>query len=255
MPSSTSLEFDKLPLVEAAVRFSFDKSLQADFRTARAVLDKLPKFNNLDLPSQIELPPGIQQPALVVGPNVPSAFSLTGHEEGITLTLQPQLLAARWQRTRDSADYPRYGALRESLNDLFKAMPEPTAPVAVVNIVYVNFIPTKDPGSRFIEKYFADIAQVGLFKSAPKVQQFTAAWRASATIDLRVDLRHATRNSADGQRLLTAAGSRIQPGDNAFSRLDEVHDELQRCFLELISDDAKAEWSYSEPHGKERANE
>ncbi len=251
MPSSTSLEFDRLPLVEASVRFSFDSPLEVDFRAAQAVLEKLTKFNNLDLPSHIEVPPGIEQPLLVASPNVPNAFSLTGHEQDIALTLQRQLLGAKWQRTRESAEYPRYGLLRESLSELVAAMEESIVPVAVVNVVYVNFIQTKDPGSRFIERYFADVAQVGLFKGAARVQQFTAAWRASATIDLRVDLRQATRNRADGQRLLTVAGSRIQPEDNAFSRLDEVHDQLQQCFLELISDDAKAEWGYRETHAEE----
>ena len=254
MATATSLEFDKLPLVEAAVRFSFDSALEVDFRAAQAVLDKVTKFDNLDLPSQIEVPPGIENALLVVGPNVPNAFSLTGHAQGITLTLQRQLLAAKWQRTPESAEYPRYDLLRESLSELCKAMPGSIARVAVVNIVYVNFIPTKDVGARFIQKYFGEVAQVGLFKDAARVQQFTAAWRASPTIDLRVDLRHAVRNKADGQRLLTAGGSRIQPEDDPFSRLDEVHDELQRCFLELISDEAKREWGYRETRANEPAN-
>ena len=75
MATATSLEFDKLPLVEAAVRFSFDSALEVDFRAAQAVLDKVTKFDNLDLPSQIEVPPGIENALLVVGPNVPNAFS------------------------------------------------------------------------------------------------------------------------------------------------------------------------------------
>lgn len=251
MPSSTSLQFDKLPLVEAAVRFSFDNPLEVDFRAAQTILGKLAKFDNLDLPSQIEVPPGIEQPLLVAGPNVPNAFSLTGHEEGVTLTLQRQLLAAKWQLTREFCRYPRYALLRESLRELVDAMQETAASVAVVNIVYVNFIPTKNVGASFVKKYFAEIAQVGLFKDAAKVQQFTAAWRASPTIDLRVDLRHAKRNQADGQRLLTAGGSRIQPEDNPFSMLDEVHDKLQQCFLEMISDEARLEWEY----GRTRAEE
>jgi len=255
MATTTSLEFDKLPLVEAAVRFSFDRALEVDFRAAQAVLDKLTKFDSLDMPSQIEVPPGIEHPMLVAGPNFPNAFSLTGHDEGIRLTLQRQLLAAKWERTHESSEYPRYDLLRESLSELFKAMPGSIAPVAVVNIVYVNFIPTKDVGARFIKKFFSEIAQVGLFKDAARVQQFTTAWCASSTIDLRVDLRNAVRNKADGQLLLTAAGSRIQPEDDPFSRLDEVHDELQRCFRELISDDAKREWGFRETDGESHASE
>lgn len=255
MATATSLEFDKLPLVEAAARFSFDSPLEVDFRAAQAVLDKLTKFDNLDLPNQIEVPPGIEQHSFAIGPNVANAFRLTGHAQGITVTLQRHLLAAKWQQSPESAEYPRYGLLRESLSELFNAIQKPIAPVAVVNIVYANFIPTSDVSAGFIKKYFAEIAQVGLFKNAAKVQQFTAAWRASSTIDLRVDLRHIVRNKTDGQRLLTAGGSRIQPEDNPFARLDEVHDELQRCFLELISDDAKRDWGYRETHAEEPASQ
>ena len=90
-----------------------------------------------------------------------------------------------------------------------------------------------------------------MLQDAARAQQVTAAWRSSATIDLRVDLRHAVRNKAEGQRLLTAGGSRIQPEDDPFSVLDEVHAKLQQCFLELISDEARLEWGYRETHGEE----
>lgn len=238
------LQFDNLPLTEVALRLSFEVAQAVDFKVAKQLLEELDGFNDIDLPPDFDVPPGIAA-TWEVGPTTPCAFRLSGHKQGINLTIQRQMIAARWE-AKSGAKYPKYPALRVAISDLLIAVRKLglDAPVAVVNMVYINFIPTAVVGDAFLRKYFSDRAQCGLFKGSTKIQQYTAAWRASSTIDLRVDLRHATRNKSEGQRLLTAGGSRIQPEDDPLHHLDEVHGALRDCFNKLVSDEAKVDWEF-----------
>ena len=114
----------------------------------------------------------------------------------------------------------------------------------IANMTYVNFIRVENP-----RPYLKDVHLTGTTIRAKTVQEQIVAWQAQNGVDLRFEVRSAERTAGaereGGYLLTTAAGRKLDPEDDAFARLDDVHYELQVLFADLISDRAKDEWGFS----------
>lgn len=250
------LQFENLPLIEAAVRVTFAKEHGLTLDLGSQMIERLkPDFTKLDLAPNVEAPPGISVNAVMASPaHMPLALVLTGNETGISLKLQRQLIAARWeiQLGDTPPPYPRYAALRDSLLHAIEAIRscQTTSRIAVVNMLYVNFIKTESADGECVSSYLSEIVRPPAIVNAERVQQTLGAWRDKDGIDVRFELRHATAtindNAADGFRLMTAAGIMLPEGADHAQQVDRVHDRLQVLFRDIISDHAKSEWGYRE---------
>ena len=250
------LQFENLPLIEAAVRVTFAEEHGLTLDLGSQMIDRLkPGFTKLDLAPNIEAPPGISVNAVMASPaHMPLGLVLTGNETGISLKLQRQLIAARWELQLGGTPppYPRYAALRDSLLNAIEAIRscQTTSRIAVVNMLYVNFIKTESPDGQCVSSYLSEKVRPLAIANAERVQQALGAWRDQDGIDVRFDFRHATAtiddDAVDGFRLVTAAGIMLPEGADHVPHVDLVHDRLQVLFRDIISKDAKLEWGYSE---------
>ena len=253
--SETRLDFGKLPLIEAAVRASFSAPVPLTYGVVNAVADRLkPSFPALSEPQQLEIAPGVGPSPTEFGPpHLPGAV-YGGHTAGLTVSVHPQVVVARWvkQHVPLETDYPRYSALRDALWTAVEAFRQGVGDefpgVTVVNMSYVNFLPGSVPAS--VMSYFSDQAQLGAMAQARKVRKLEAAWSETEGLDVRFAIEQVTANLGgkieEGYRLTTAAGIRLAESLDAKSALERVHGTLQSFFLKLISEHAKKEWQLQE---------
>lgn len=253
----TSLQFDNLPLVEAAVRVSLGASLQLSFAAIYDVHDGLrQEFPSISEAEQVEVAPGLAESETRFGIGIVPGAVFCGHSAGITVTLQPQVIIARWFRKSSLSDspYPRYGALRDALwrtVDLLRKHGDDTPPVAVVNMSYVNFIPSNRPD--IVREYFSEVAQIKVLDGAKVLRKLEAGWKLASDVDVRFCLEQTAAKMPDGitagYRLTTAAGIKLGPTQAAKESLELVHDTLQGLFRDLISSRARDEWQLREVPG------
>lgn len=250
------LDFGNLPLIEAAVRVSFHGSVPLSYDIVNLVADQLKAtFPQLTEPKQIEIAPGIGPSPTEFGPAFLPGAVYSGHAAGLTLSVHPQVIVARWVKRSEPGerDYPRYPALRDALWSAVEAFRKASGDkypgIGIVNMSYVNFLPSSDPGS-VLKDYFSDQVQVGAMNSARCVRKLEAAWSESDDLDTRFAIEQVTARLADsvteGYRLTTAAGLRLAESLDAKSALEKIHNVLQEFFLKLISERAKKEWKLSQ---------
>ncbi len=246
------LNFDNLPLIEAAVRATFHGSVPLSYDIVNSVADRLkPSFPQLTEPKQIEIAPGVGPSPVEFGPAYLPGAVYSGHAAGLALSVHPQVIVARWVKrsATSESNYPRYPALRDALwsavEAFRKAAGDKFPGTAIVNMSYVNFLPSPDPAS-VLKDYFSDEVQLRAMDSARQVRKLEAAWSESDDLDIRFAVEQVTARLADsvtpGYRLTTAAGVRLAESVDAKSALEKVHDVLQDFFLKLISEQAKKEW-------------
>ncbi|MCH8149248.1 MAG: hypothetical protein IH987_14905 [Planctomycetes bacterium] len=256
MSTNPGLEFDNLPLVEAAVRASFNGPSALTYSLINAIATTLKSsFPQLTESKQFEAVPGAGQFQAEIGPAYLPGAVYAGHTSGITLSVQPQVIVARWVKhpSLNEQKYPRFGELRRALWNAVEAFRKASGNefpgIAVVNMSYVNFIPASDP-SAVLKTYFAEKTRLGAMDSARQVRKLEAAWSNDDNLDVRFSLEQATAKLPagveQGYRLTTAAGLRMVESVDAKAGLEVVHDTLQTFFLELISQQAKDEWQYRE---------
>jgi len=260
MTGKLRLKFDNLPLVEAAVRASFNVPKALSYALVNSVHAELKsQFPALAESTQIEVAPGSGQFQAEFGPGCLPGAVYTGHAMGVSVHLQPQVIVARWSKRPglDEPHYPDYEKLRDSLwiaVEAFKRGCGNDFPsIAVVNMSYVNFIPTSDP-ARVLATYFSPESHLSLMRNVRQVRKLEAAWGEDEDLDVRFSLEQAAANFSDrvalGYRLTTIAGLRLGGSLDPGSGLERVHDALQEFFNKLISPEAKKEWKLREnPNG------
>lgn len=245
------LDFGNLPLIEVAVRVSFASPVNLKFGiindVAQRLRDEFPLLSEL---KRFEPPPGIREPTLTLQPGSISGADFTGNARGLIVTLQEQLIIARWlKRVEPSAtEYPRYATLHDSLWKAVQAFSEACGgtipPVSVVNMSYVNFL--KSTQAQRVLDYFSEMAQIQAVKDARKIYKVEVSWNEKDNIDLRYDLEQVTaemgQTPVEGYRLKTAAGTRVPQNADPRTALEMIHDRLQAFFQDLISEQAKKEW-------------
>ncbi|HUU85856.1 MAG TPA: hypothetical protein VM243_20350 [Phycisphaerae bacterium] len=250
------LDFGNLPLVETAVRVSLERPVKLTYVIINRVADQLrDRFPDLQEPGALERPPGIEQPSLPLAPGQLLGAVYTGNKDGIVLTLQGQVIVARWlkQIREDAAEYPRFAVLRDAVwqaVDAFRdACGGQLSGIVVVNMSYVNFLGVGH-SEPVLARYFSDLAQIKAAKDARQIHKVEVSWRESESVDLRYNLEQVTAQVGDetveGYRITTAAGSRLAEGTEPKQALVQVHQRLQVFFRSLISDYAKEEWQLKE---------
>ncbi len=256
MTAKLRLDFGNLPLVEAAVRASFSSRVALSYSLVNSIAAELePSFPKLTESKQLEVAPGAGGIQVEVSPGYLPGAVYTGHESGLSVSVQPQVIVARWVKHPGltKPKYPRYLALRDSLwtavEAFRKACGDEFPGIAVVNMSYVNFIPASDSAG-VLKTYFSEKVHLRAMDKARQVRKLEAAWGEGDDLDVRFAIEQAAANLADGvtqgYRLTTAAGLRLGEALDAKSGLEKVHDVLQEFFLELISTHAKNEWQLRE---------
>ena len=247
------LDFGRLPLVEAALRVSLAAPSKLTYATIYRLHQALSAFPELREPQFFEAKPGFTE-SIQLGPGELPGAVFSGHPRGISVSLQNQVLVVRWARKPGASapDYPRYGELRETLwkaiAELVRAAPDGIAPIAVVNMSYVNLLNVAHD-SPVLSTYFAASAHVVAALRAKQLRKLEASWLESDDVDIRFNIEQVTVRVNDqdvqGYRLTTAAGKRLAPAADAQAELDVLHSRLQTFFLSLISEAAKREWELS----------
>lgn len=252
MTNNLRLDFKKLPLVEAAVRASFNAPKPLTYSLLNSIANKLrPSFPNWEEPKQLEVPPGIGAVPIEISPGHLPGAVYSGNPSGLAIAVQPQVIITRWVRPPglEQPEYPRYPALSDShwltVEEFRKFCGNEFPGISVVNMSYVNFIPSTEAAG-FLRTYFSDRVQLGAMDHAEQIRKLEAAWCDGDDLDLRFAIEQAAAKMPSGvtpgYRLTTAAGLRLGESNDAKQGLDRVHTALQDFFLKLISEDAKTEW-------------
>jgi len=245
------LDFKNLPLVDAAVRASFDSPVQLTFRAVNQMAELLrPEFPQLFELDQFQVPPGVQGPVMLGAGQIPGAV-YSGNRQGLSITIQSQLIVARWtkQLVPNAPDYPRFRALADALwraVDCFRDTCEQKVPrIVVVNMSYVNFLRLSHD-QPVLQRYFSEKVRVQAAYDARMVHKVEFSWQEQDRVDLRFRLEQETAKleteSVQGFRLTTAAGQRLDDGAQERTSLEVIHQRLQSLFLNALSEHAKAEW-------------
>lgn len=256
MAGKLRLKFDNLPLVEAAVRASFNVPKALSYALINSVHAELKsQFPALAESTQIEVAPGSGQFQAEFGPGCIPGAVYTGHPLGVSVHVQPQVVVARWSKRPglDDPHYPDYERLRDSLWIAVEAFERGCGTdypgIAVVNMSYVNFIPALDPAA-ILKTYFSEDAHLRAMDKARQVRKLEAAWSEGDDLDVRFALEQAAAKLPDGitqgYRLTTVAGLRLGGSVDPRIGLERVHDALQEFFNKLISPEAKKEWKLRE---------
>ncbi len=181
------LDFGNLPLIEGAVRASFEKPMPVTFRIVNAVAASLqPEFPELTEPMQLEAAPGMTA-KIEFGPGQITGALYTGNRDGLTITLQGHVVVSRWLRRVGlaQAEYPRFPALRDALwraVDAFRsACGEESPRVHVVNMSYVNFL-RMPHSSAVLSRYFSKKVQMEAAAGAQQLHKLEASWREGARV-------------------------------------------------------------------------
>ncbi|GMU24511.1 MAG: hypothetical protein AMXMBFR13_45850 [Phycisphaerae bacterium] len=250
------LDFGNLPLVEAAVRVSLESPIPLRFATINRVKERLAsEFSTLEEPTQFEIPPGLPGPLPPFHPGQIPGAVYGGNPQGLTVTLQNQVIVARWlkEATQNGREYPRFQSLSsvlwKSTEAIESTLDQELPRIIVANVSYVNFLKVPHTAP-VLSHYFSEAAHVKAALGAQQVLRVGASWREHDAIDLRFELAQVTAEVGDetieGYRLTTAAGTRLTERDNPQQSLDNVHTKLQVFFSTLISRRAKEEWQLRE---------
>ena len=246
-----TLNFGNLPLVEAVVRVSLRNPVALSYTYVNKIADQLGKsFPVLTEANQVEVAPGITG-QVQFGPGILPGAVYKSADHALLVSVQPQVIVARWLKRLGAPDrpYPRFRALCKALWDVTEsfrlAVGDDFPESAVVNMSYVNFLPSADH-REILKKYFSERAQLGAMRDAHEVLKLEASWSPRKQLDIRFALERATSlltdEAEEGYRLTTAAGIRLSESLDEKSALESVHESLQEFFLELISEQAKKEW-------------
>ncbi|MGI8923351.1 MAG: hypothetical protein ACR2HJ_04820 [Fimbriimonadales bacterium] len=222
-----SLEFDKLPLIEATCNLVYAEPRELS-------LDMLCELRQALRPMSLE---PHQFTSSLAGSPVPFAFmvgvtpgSTFGSESGLTLTAGTGALSASWRRGSETAKYVRYATLREALT---KAAGVINPAVGIVNMAYVNLAGVAGALPR-------DLLDAALWPpiAFDAVKDYNVAWDLPSGIEFRLQVTPQEANFL----ITTAAGIRI--ADNWGDELERIHAALQETFDRIITDRAKEVWQW-----------
>lgn len=250
-----SLDFGNLPLVEVALRVSLQSQLPITF----GLIDELGVEMRSHFPRKSELirfevAPGAPTDFVRFSPGFIPGVAFENQETGESISLQRNVVVARWTKQANGAEYSGYNSLRDALKRvilaLSKSAKEDTLRISVVNMSYVNFIVSSGDDDKLMA-YFAKESQVTLVQSATAVHKIEASWREGDGKDLRYSIELGKSQDSDreldGHLLTTVAGQALADGPDPFGVLDDLHARLQDFFMSLISDYAKQLWQLRSP--------
>lgn len=201
--------------------------------------------------TEIEAAPGINAPAQFVW-GQPHGAKFINEKSGLSFVLQPNVLALRWTYSEHGGAYPQF----ESLLGTFKVVASRVArvflpdqdglPVAVTNMVYINFIKPSNMG-KVLSEYFNENAAVGILKNAKIVNVVDVSWREEEDpLDLRFELRRIgvrrEETIEEEFKLATAAGLILSEGADKWDAVCKVHERLLQLFEGILSEKAKTDW-------------
>jgi uncharacterized protein (TIGR04255 family) len=245
------LNFTNLPLLESAVRASFQAPTTLSYELVMQVHQALrDTFPLLREPRQLEAAPGYGPSPTEFGPALLPGALYEGDRAGVVVSLHPQVIVARWVKLSvQESPYPRYQVLRKALWRAVAAFREAAGEsfpgVAVVNMSYTNLVVPRDAGTPIL-RYLSETAQPEIMTRGARARKLEASWAENDGIDLRYAVEAVTMSVAqqrkDGYRLTTAAGHRLSERLDAETALDNLHARLQCFFRDLISPMAKTEW-------------
>lgn len=243
------LRFRNLPLVEVAVRFTFDDPLRLGLAEAKRSYEFLSEaFPSLEDVPGFEAPPGLKS-LKIESPSALFGFRLSNSAKGTSLTFQHQLIASRWADNMLHPKYVGFEVLEDGMRKAMTCLQESNVqltPVSVANMVYVNFVAADQGTSEELGKYLLGLPQTSRFTEATDVHQLLVSWREHDDVDMTLDVKGATRTIGDtketGFRLATAAGLRFDPKNEPFDIVTCLHDRLQQLFAEVLTDNAKELW-------------
>jgi uncharacterized protein (TIGR04255 family) len=244
-----TLEFERLPLVEAAVRFSYTTPFEMSYELFLSLSSSLGETftGPFELPN-FETPPGIAELSMPIPPKLSGAM-FREVETGIRVLVEPQLALVRWLHspTPPVRPYPRYTHLRTIADRMLQALANSSAAwlkPTVVNMVYVNFL-TEDV-SLMPTEFLKDNAFPPEFRGKEQYNTFEIGYRDTDGADITIDVKSAYQRIHGGEqpgyRFATASGVRPVGAAVPLQSADMVHEKLQNLFVNLISERAKEAW-------------
>lgn len=256
-----SLEFRNLPLIEVAIQISFQKPAELSvsrIMELRARLEE--RFSVAGDLTRYDVPPG-GGAVFSFDPTALSGVQFSGHENGVLLSVQPQLLTVRWlKRFREQVKpYPRFPVMLEtlewSLDHVLNVLAEAEIQPAIANVRYLNFVRTNElRPTDILNRYFVSDVWTDLLTKAEAIQDFNVAWKETSDLEVRLHIQRTQsiqRSQAQDEQvtipgflLTTVAGRKYGSADDTPSLLRLLHSRLQSFFEEIISDKAKDEWEF-----------
>lgn len=223
-----SLEFGNLPLAEVACQVFFQSPADLSWDLLESMRSRLAA----DFPEVEEyyVTPTKVRFALQVG--VQPGMQLSS-ATGATVEIRPTKVRVSWLR-QGSAAYPRYAFLRRALQNLSVGFGTTMVP-RVVNMSYVNRISL---GSANLESL---IRPSFLAERACPIREVNLAWERPNGLEARLQILP----DDSAMLLVTTIGTTVDGDatDELIMTLDNIHDELQSMFLELITEEARNLWS------------
>ncbi len=184
------------------------------------------------------------QPLPFLAPATAVAFT---HSNGTLVELTPEYVAAVCDVSK-SESYPRFGAMAGALAEVAEALGIEEEQVKLANLVYVNKV-DEERGSQAdtVEEYFAHVWWNKKFVSgSSKIHEAALNFnRAPFDFRLRV-LGYDASESGPGFWLETSAGRYIDHDLGWLHSLVTVHDELQKFFIELLTENARKRWGFAD---------
>jgi len=249
-----TLEFAKLPLVEAAIRLTAARPLPLDLASAVQLhLAMKDRFSRIEDPLEVEHAPGrvgmIElQPGRLLGARY------RDHAQGISVGVQPSLVSARWlQSPGGGASYPRFGSLSDALWFALERLRSVFRDVRfdVANMSYTNFVKINAATvSEFLERYFVPNVRPAIMEPNNQFHGLNISWRSAEDIDLRLVIERGeaqlTPVRSEGYKITTIAGIRFEEIDVPVEPVTRIHDRLQVLFGSILSESAKREWGHAE---------
>lgn len=254
VPHPPRLDFEDLPLIEAAARITIAPvPLDISFNFLNELKSSLePDFRELLEPETFEQPPGMK--SVTIRTKILGAV-FGGHARGLKLTINPHLVAVRWvkQPVDKAPPYPRFPELSGTLwkaYDRIRAI-QPHARPYVVNLVYQNLLQPVAAERVLMDYFTEEVSAKAMNRGVPL--ELILSWREPTGMDVRFELRSVDAPQEGGRdrvyHLATAAGMFVGEGTASLPDiLTQLHDRLQFFFRDILSARAKAEWKLQEVH-------
>lgn len=240
-----SLEFRNLPLAEVAMKRFFSQSAGLSLASLPGLLRALEGryIGRLtDLP-ELEALPG-PMGRIEFGPVSLPGYAFLQEECGVSLAVQVNGLIAKWQRLPD-VQYPGYGKLRKSMDDLCNVMSDVgmrfPAP-STVQLVYQSrlgssFSDLGNPADWLFSFEWPDVAG----EAVGSIGELQIVFKGVSGVDKRLVLLERIDESGGRYHMLqTVAGRRLKPEDNVQQCEAELHDVLCNWFPLILSDKARS---------------
>lgn len=245
-----TLEFAGLPLIEVALKRVITPHVPVNLpMVLRLARDVGSRFSHvLDL-EHVEQPPGSIQGARY-DIHTTGGCRLIEAGTGITVTVQRDLLTARWSRT-DIADYPRFPALQGALDAVMasiRAVNIGDVRTCLVNVAYANRVdnaPCQVSSNTACWPIAPEWTPPALTSVGQPIEQQTV-FRGANGIEHRLSLvlHEGSDESAPWYLLLTVGGKRVEQDDDELDVELAVHDSLMDWFPSVLSKDALAKYEH-----------